>query len=130
MKTIAFGIAALLIGTTAALADEPAKTMDSSAGKIYTDAKGMTLYTFDKDAAGKSNCDGDCAANGHPSWQPLTRRPRVNGPSSTAATDRKCGPTKASRFIPMSMTRKRETLRATAKAACGTSPKRIERFSV
>ena len=67
MKTIAFGLAAVLIGTTAALADEPAKVMDSSAGKIYTDAKGMTLYTFDKDAGGKSNCDGDCAAK----WPPL-----------------------------------------------------------
>ena len=67
MRTIALGIAALLIGTAAAFADEPAKTMDSSAGKIYTDAKGMTLYTFDKDAAGKSNCDGDCAAK----WPPL-----------------------------------------------------------
>ncbi len=30
-------------------------------------AKGMTLYTFDKDAAGKSNCNGDCAA----AWPPL-----------------------------------------------------------
>ncbi len=67
MRTIALGIAALLVGTAAAFADEPAKTMDSSAGKIYTDAKGMTLYTFDKDAAGKSNCDGDCAAK----WPPL-----------------------------------------------------------
>ena len=67
MKTIAFGIAALLMGTAAALADEPAKTMDSSAGKIYTDANGMTLYTFDKDAAGKSNCEGDCAAK----WPPF-----------------------------------------------------------
>ena len=67
MKTIAWGIAAVLVGTAAAFADKPAKTMDSSAGKIYTDAKGMTLYTFDKDAAGKSNCDGDCAAK----WPPL-----------------------------------------------------------
>jgi predicted lipoprotein with Yx(FWY)xxD motif len=67
MKTIALGIAALLIGTAAAYAAGPAKTMESSAGKIYTDAKGMTLYTFDKDAAGKSNCDGDCAAK----WPPF-----------------------------------------------------------
>jgi predicted lipoprotein with Yx(FWY)xxD motif len=27
----------------------------------------MTLYTFDKDAAGKSNCNGQCTVN----WPPL-----------------------------------------------------------
>jgi predicted lipoprotein with Yx(FWY)xxD motif len=32
-------------------------------GNIYTDAMGMTLYTFDKDKAGKSNCYDDCAVN-------------------------------------------------------------------
>src|SRR5215468_866645 len=33
-------------------------------GSILTDAKGMTLYRFDKDTAKppKSNCEGDCAA--------------------------------------------------------------------
>ncbi len=33
-------------------------------GLVYADAKGMTLYIFDKDAAdGKSACSGDCAKN-------------------------------------------------------------------
>jgi predicted lipoprotein with Yx(FWY)xxD motif len=32
-----------------------------------TTPAGMTLYTFDKDAAGKSNCEGQCA----PYWHPL-----------------------------------------------------------
>ena len=41
--------------------------MDSSMGKIYTDTKGMTLYTFDKDEAGKSNCYDQCAVN----WPPF-----------------------------------------------------------
>ena len=36
-----------------------------AAGKLV-DAKGMTLYTFDKDAADKSNCNGGCAA----AWPP------------------------------------------------------------
>jgi predicted lipoprotein with Yx(FWY)xxD motif len=35
-------------------------------GSLLVDAKGMTLYTFDKDAAGKSNCNGACAA----AWPP------------------------------------------------------------
>jgi len=40
---------------------------DSALGKVLTDQKGMTLYTFDKDPAGKSVCNGKCAEN----WPPL-----------------------------------------------------------
>jgi len=36
-------------------------------GNVLTDAKGMTLYTFDKDEAGKSNCYDTCATN----WPPV-----------------------------------------------------------
>ena len=36
-------------------------------GDVLADAKGMTLYTFDKDSAGKSACNGPCATN----WPPL-----------------------------------------------------------
>jgi predicted lipoprotein with Yx(FWY)xxD motif len=43
------------------------KTADTPKGKTFVDAKGMTLYTFDKDAAGKSKCNGPCAEN----WPPL-----------------------------------------------------------
>ncbi len=43
----------------------PTKTTDG----VLTNSAGMTLYTFDKDAAGsgKSACNGPCAAN----WPPL-----------------------------------------------------------
>ncbi|MDQ7070253.1 MAG: hypothetical protein Q9M48_05870 [Rhodobacterales bacterium] len=41
--------------------------MESDAGKILTDAEGMSLYTFDKDSAGKSVCNGECAVK----WPPL-----------------------------------------------------------
>ena len=34
---------------------------------ILADASGRTLYTFDKDAANKSNCNGGCAA----AWPPF-----------------------------------------------------------
>jgi predicted lipoprotein with Yx(FWY)xxD motif len=34
---------------------------------ILADASGRTLYTFDKDAADKSNCNGGCAA----AWPPF-----------------------------------------------------------
>jgi predicted lipoprotein with Yx(FWY)xxD motif len=43
------------------------QTAASSAGTIYVDGKGMSLYTFKKDAAGMSNCYDDCATN----WPPL-----------------------------------------------------------
>lgn len=40
-----------------------------STGGMLTGASGMTLYVYDKDAAGsgKSTCNGPCAAN----WPPL-----------------------------------------------------------
>ena len=37
---------------------------------MLVDHAGMTLYTFDKDAGGKSMCNGDCAKN----WPPLTAK--------------------------------------------------------
>jgi len=37
-------------------------------GQILIDGKGMTLYIFDKDIIGKSNCTGNCLKN----WPPLT----------------------------------------------------------
>jgi Secreted repeat of unknown function len=40
---------------------------DTSKGKPLVDSKGMTLYTFDKDAGGKSMCNGPCADN----WPPV-----------------------------------------------------------
>jgi len=63
------GLSAALLALSAsgAFAAEPAMEMDSSMGKIYTDDKGMTLYTFDKDEAGKSNCYDQCAVN----WPPF-----------------------------------------------------------
>ena len=39
----------------------PMQVMKTSMGNVLADAKGMTLYTFDKDAMGKSNCNGECA---------------------------------------------------------------------
>ncbi|PIW25909.1 MAG: hypothetical protein COW30_17720 [Rhodospirillales bacterium CG15_BIG_FIL_POST_REV_8_21_14_020_66_15] len=37
------------------------KTRATSSGSVLTDTQGMTLYTYDKDSPGKSNCDGLCA---------------------------------------------------------------------
>ncbi len=40
--------------------------MAAQAAEMLTDANGMTLYTFDKDAGGVSACYDDCAVN----WPP------------------------------------------------------------
>ena len=63
MKSLGLGMIVLAMSASAALAAEPAKM----AGGMWTDASGMTLYTFDKDADGKSNCYDKCATN----WPPL-----------------------------------------------------------
>jgi predicted lipoprotein with Yx(FWY)xxD motif len=56
--------AVISLGTAAALAQAaPAKTADTAKGKALVDGKGMTLYTFDRDVAGKSNCNGACITN-------------------------------------------------------------------
>ena len=67
MKAIALVFAALLLGTAASHAAEAWKEAEVGGTKIYTDAKGMTLYTFGKDADGKSACVEQCAVN----WPPL-----------------------------------------------------------
>ena len=62
-RTPARAALALVVLTLAACASAPAR-MD---GGVLTGATGMTLYTFDKDSAGKSVCNGPCANN----WPPL-----------------------------------------------------------
>ncbi|WP_347902773.1 hypothetical protein [Pseudomonas purpurea] len=56
-------LAAALALPTMAFAAEPAMMK----GGMMVDHKGMTVYTFDKDAGGKSMCNGDCAKN----WPPM-----------------------------------------------------------
>jgi predicted lipoprotein with Yx(FWY)xxD motif len=52
-----------LLAASATQAAEPVKVE----GGILTNSSGMSLYTFDKDTAGKSACNGSCATN----WPPL-----------------------------------------------------------
>ncbi|MCP4615124.1 MAG: hypothetical protein GY844_01680 [Bradyrhizobium sp.] len=60
--TIAF-VGAVLMASAAVAQTAPAKIADTSKGKALVDAKGMTLYVFDKDTPGKSACNGPCAEN-------------------------------------------------------------------
>lgn len=61
--TLALATAMSLALASTALAAPPTKTGSTSKGSVLTDAKGMTLYTFAKDADGKSACNGPCATN-------------------------------------------------------------------
>lgn len=56
-------LALLASASLAAYAAAPAMVSKG----MLTGSNGMTLYTFDKDAGGKSTCNGPCAAN----WPPL-----------------------------------------------------------
>ncbi len=66
LKTLAF-IAAATLFAGAAFAAEPAGPAPKATDDMFVTAKGMTLYTFDKDTAGKSACNGPCATN----WPPM-----------------------------------------------------------
>ncbi|MES2400300.1 MAG: hypothetical protein V4573_09975 [Pseudomonadota bacterium] len=56
---------ALLAGCASGMSGAPAMMKDG----MLVNAKGMTLYTFDRDVAGsgKSACEGDCAVK----WPPV-----------------------------------------------------------
>jgi predicted lipoprotein with Yx(FWY)xxD motif len=68
MSRIYSAIAALTFVLASSSASAQALwTAETAKGRVLVDERGMTLYTFDKDAGGKSMCNGPCAAN----WPPL-----------------------------------------------------------
>ena len=72
MLLLALGLAS---GGALAQSAEPAKVADTAKGKVLADARGMTLYTFDRDSAGASNCTGQCAQNWPPLLAPADAKP-------------------------------------------------------
>lgn len=65
-------LALILIGCASmSSSSAPVKTTDG----VLTNPAGMALYTFDKDAAGKSACNGPCAVN----WPPLLASDNAKG---------------------------------------------------
>jgi predicted lipoprotein with Yx(FWY)xxD motif len=61
-RAVLAAVAAIFVSayTPTAAAQAPAKVADG----VLTNAAGMTLYTFDRDAGGRSACNGACPANG------------------------------------------------------------------
>jgi predicted lipoprotein with Yx(FWY)xxD motif len=71
-KLLAVAATAALLSTSVALAEDylggAVKSVDIGGKMVLTDAKGMTLYIWDKDTVGvSSNCYDQCAVN----WPPL-----------------------------------------------------------
>ncbi len=62
-------VAFLVFGSTAfaQMMMGPAMTADTAVGTVLVGPNGMTLYTWDNDTAGVSNCYGGCAEN----WPPF-----------------------------------------------------------
>lgn len=68
LKISAAAIAgALLVGGAFAAGHIPINKYQTEAGKVLADKDNMTLYTFDKDSKGVSNCYDNCAVK----WPPL-----------------------------------------------------------
>jgi predicted lipoprotein with Yx(FWY)xxD motif len=119
---IAVSLSAASVAFAQAMA--PAKTADTSKGKTFVDAKGMTLYTFDKDVGGKSACNGPCAT----SWPPFMAVAGSKASGDWTLVTRDDGSSQwAYKGKPLSMpgvrTPNPATCRATASSmAPGTSP--------
>ena len=64
LKYVAMTFAAgLVLAACAANMPDGIMSQESSLGKVLSDENGMTLYTFDNDESGMSNCYDNCAAN-------------------------------------------------------------------
>ena len=72
-RLLAAVIGASCLGLTAGPHAEdygPFKEQKTKAGDVLADAKGMTLYTYDKDKSGESACTGKCAE----AWPPAVAK--------------------------------------------------------
>jgi predicted lipoprotein with Yx(FWY)xxD motif len=76
-----------VLTATAAFAAAPVKTADGPKGKILTDEKGMTLYTFKNDKNGVSACNGDCEK----AWPPFMADGKAEASGAYTIIDRKDG---------------------------------------
>ncbi len=65
-RTVFSTLVAVLLATSITATAQPRPALKAADGTL-TNAAGMTLYVFDKDAGGKSACTGPCVAN----WPPL-----------------------------------------------------------
>jgi predicted lipoprotein with Yx(FWY)xxD motif len=67
LKLLSLSTVATVVLAAAAFAADSSATPPAAKNGMFVNAKGMTLYTFDKDTPGKSACNGQCATN----WPPM-----------------------------------------------------------
>lgn len=94
IKTITIGAISafgLILASNVAFADnhmaKAIKSAETSVGTVLTNAEGLTLYTFDKDEPGKSNCYDQCATN----WPPMPAKASSEGEGDLSVVERKDG---------------------------------------
>jgi predicted lipoprotein with Yx(FWY)xxD motif len=91
LSTVAFATVAIAFSGLPVFAEDYAagavKTSEIGGKEVLTDSKGMTLYTWDKDEAGVSNCYDKCAA----AWPPLLAGPGAVAEGEFTLVDRKDG---------------------------------------
>ena len=92
LSTLLLGAAAIgLLSTSFAIADDyvsgAIKSAEVGGKEILTNDKGMTLYTWDKDAVGVSNCYDQCAVN----WPPALAAADAKAEGDFTLVDRKDG---------------------------------------
>ena len=86
-RTFAAIAALTFILASSAASAQVLKTADTPKGKTFVDAKGMTLYTFDKDEKGKSACYDACAKN----WPPFAAAADAKAEGEWTIVDRTDG---------------------------------------
>jgi len=68
-------ISLMLLASTPVLAEEEdygrLKMMQTPSGQVLTTPEGMTVYTYEKDSDGVSNCNDECAKK----WPPVLAKP-------------------------------------------------------
>lgn len=91
IRSLLAGAAALAFLAAPAFAEDyvggAVKTSEIGGKQVLTDAKGMTLYIFDKDTAGTSNCYDQCAVK----WPPLAAAADAKADGDFTVVDRKDG---------------------------------------
>lgn len=87
MRILPLAAGFVLAATAVAFAAPMVETVDTANGKVIAGEKGMTLYTFKKDAMGKSNCYDDCAKK----WPPFMADASAKAEGDYSVVERKDG---------------------------------------
>jgi len=83
----AAAVALAACSSSAMTSQQAGMTQETALGKVLVDSKGMTVYTYDKDAPGESHCYGLCATF----WPPVTAPAQSSAPDGFSVIKREGG---------------------------------------